>query len=84
MYVSCFGVTCILLLHACAAFKTFQERIPNGDRVPNPCKPKYIWQGVGHQNPLGGGKRNQFGKDFGANGQVFIIEFCKSLCLLAM
>ena len=62
----------LLLLTGCGAHKIFQDRIPNGDRIPHPCKINDIWQGVGHQNPLGGGELNPFGEDFNANGQVFI------------
>ena len=52
------------------AFKDFQTKIPNGDRVPDPSIPNTVWQGVGHLNALGGGDRNVFGQDFKANGLV--------------
>lgn len=42
-------------------YKFFQQRIPNGDKVVNPCDGT-IWQGVGHENYGGGGVRNPFGK----------------------
>ena len=61
----------ILLLPACEGFKIYQDRIPNGNHIPHPCKPNYIWHGVGHQNSQGGGERNAFGKDFHANGKVY-------------
>ena len=32
--------------------------------MPHPCKPNYIWRGVGHRNVLGGGDRNPFGLAF--------------------
>jgi len=48
----------------------YQDRIPNGGQVPHPCKPNYIWRGVGHQNVLGGGDRNPFGLAFAAAGYV--------------
>ena len=59
-----------------AAYPGFQNAIPNGNRVPNPCSDPEsgdIWQGVGHVNPAGGGRgepRNPFGKDFEDNGKV--------------
>ncbi|XP_041368429.1 uncharacterized protein LOC121382865 [Gigantopelta aegis] len=46
------------------AYRYFQDEIPNGDVVHHPCKPNFIWRGVGHRNVLGGGKLNPFGKDF--------------------
>ena len=61
----------ILLLPACEGFKIYQDRIPNGNHIPHPCKPNYIWHGVGHQNSQGGGVRNAFGKDFQANEKVY-------------
>ena len=46
------------------AYPSFQDAIPNGELVPHPCKPNYLWKGVGHFNVLGGGDTNPFGKDF--------------------
>lgn len=43
-------------------YKHFQARIPNGDKVVNPCDNSTIWSGVGHFAKDGGGKRNPFGK----------------------
>lgn len=51
-----------------SGFSIYKDRIPNGGQVPHPCKPNYIWRGVGHINALGGGQRNAFGLDFLANG----------------
>ena len=52
----------VLLISALTtAYKLFQTRIPNGERVPNPCDNK-TWQGVGHINKAGGGDRNPFGQ----------------------
>ena len=63
---------CLLLVILCCAFvsayKPFQERIPNGERVPNPCSRDKSWGGVGHTNPLGGGPRNAFGRKFADEG----------------
>ena len=59
----------VMLGHT-AAFKTFQDRIPNGDSVPHPCKPNHLWYGVGHKNREGGGSTNPFGTDFKTNGYV--------------
>ena len=52
------------------AYPSFQDAIPNGDLVPHPCKPNYLWKGVGHFNVLGGGDRNIFGNDFHKMGKV--------------
>ena len=57
-------------MSATLAFKMFQDKIPNGNKVPHPCKANYVWKGVGHENELGGGVRNPFGRDFEANGRV--------------
>ena len=48
----------------------FREQIPNGFKVKHPCKPNYMWYGVGHMNPKGGGNRNEFGIDFDNLGRV--------------
>jgi dopamine beta-monooxygenase len=62
----------ILLLALChvTGFPHFQDAIPNGEFVPHPCKANYVWHGVGHENTLGSGVRNVFGKDFERAGKV--------------
>ena len=62
----------LLLVPGILAYQHFQEKIPNGGRVPHPCKVNYVWQGVGHMNKNGGGMRNKFGDDFARNGHVCI------------
>ena len=44
-------------------YKGFQNLIPNGNMVPNPCGGG-IWGGVGHQAPAGAGPKNPFGLAF--------------------
>ncbi|XP_062619795.1 tyramine beta-hydroxylase-like [Saccostrea cucullata] len=69
---------CLCLLFASTlGFKYFQSKIPNGDSVPHPCKPNYLWHGVGHRNELGGGSRNPFGEDFDAAGKIWTQELCR-------
>lgn len=79
LYRACF---CFCLLFAVTlGFKSFQHKIPNGDSVPHPCKPNYLWHGVGHENELGGGSRNPFGRDFDAAGKVrelLNVDNCKT------
>ena len=58
------------LLIPVMCYKVFQNNIPNGDRVPHPCKKGEVWDGVGHKNALGSGTRNSFGVDFEKNGKV--------------
>ena len=53
-----------------SSYQHFQEKIPNGDRVPHPYIINNIWEGVGHKNADGGGVRNPFGKDFAKNSYV--------------
>lgn len=57
-------------------FQTFQGQIPNGNKVPHPCKANFMWPGVGHQSRLGGGVNNQFGIDFKENGYVWNSDIC--------
>ena len=53
-----------------SGLKLYQDRIPNGFRVPHPCFGQQIWNGVGHLNHEGGGAFNPFGEDFIANDKV--------------
>lgn len=48
----------------------FRNSIPNGYKVPHPCNPSTIWNGVGHKAQGGGGERNPFGLDFYNQGKV--------------
>ena len=74
-YFKC--LTVLIALQQITAFKTFQDRIPNGGSVPHPCKPNYLWYGVGHKNREGGGTINPFGTDFKENGYVCKDNFNK-------
>lgn len=66
-----FSVICFLVfLSTVIGFSFFAEKIPNGEFVPHPCKPNFLWKGVGHKNKDGGGERNQFGRDFLKSGKV--------------
>lgn len=59
---------CLLSLFDCFnTYPSYQNIIPNGDRIPNPCKTDTIWSGVGHQLPSGGGSLNPFGVDLFQN-----------------
>lgn len=58
----------LLVLQYTTCYRYYQDQIPNGDQVPHPCKPNFIWRGVGHLSALGGGDNNQFGLDFANNG----------------
>ena len=49
-------------------YPQYRDKIPNGMKVPHPCKKNSVWDGVGHLAWTGGGKRNPFGDDFAANG----------------
>ena len=59
-------LTCFICFHVqhTESFRSFVAKIPNGDKVPHPCKKNTIWTGVGHLNEFGGGKRNPFGYAF--------------------
>ncbi|XP_069138147.1 dopamine beta-hydroxylase-like [Argopecten irradians] len=58
-------------------YSSFQTRIPNGDRVPDPCNGTAVWQGVGHEAMGGGGPRNPFGVDFNNNGKAWNPNLCR-------
>ncbi|KAH9503101.1 hypothetical protein Btru_069960 [Bulinus truncatus] len=59
------------------SYKIYQQRIPNGDAVPHPCKPNNIWEGVGHFIDQGTGYRNPFGLDFEKEGHVWTEALCR-------
>ncbi|XP_070190209.1 peptidyl-glycine alpha-amidating monooxygenase A-like [Littorina saxatilis] len=75
------GTSTFLLLVLCVSgvlsYGSFRLKIPNGDHVPHPCKPNFIWHGVGHKNAQGGGSRNPFGLDFASNGQNWTAALCR-------
>ena len=56
------------------AYEHFQQAIPNGKNVVNPCDLDGVrgqpWPGVGHRQTAGGGARNPFGHDWAKNGLV--------------
>ena len=69
----------VVYLKAVVPYKEYQQLIPNGDKVPDPCHHDQIWHGVGHKNKAGGGQRNQFGDDFLRLGKVlFTFDQCCS------
>lgn len=59
-----------LLISNSIAYPSFQQKIPNGEIVPNPCNRSTIWNGVGHKNKHGAGALNPFGFDFRENEVV--------------
>ncbi|XP_071096535.1 tyramine beta-hydroxylase-like isoform X2 [Haliotis cracherodii] len=69
----------LLLLGTCgvSGYGEYRKRLPNGERVPHPCRANFFWHGLGHINALGGGSRNNFGKDFAANGHTWTQDFCR-------
>ena len=71
------------LISLCVSYESYQNKIPNGRSVPHPCKPNYIWYGVGHQKVLGSGSRNPFGEAFAManhvrNKLIFLIFYLHS------
>ncbi|XP_055957928.1 tyramine beta-hydroxylase isoform X1 [Patella vulgata] len=63
-------VTCI------RGYGNYRDKIPNGNRVPHPCKSNSIWDGVGHQKSAGSGYRNPFGDDFASAERTWTKELC--------
>ncbi|KAK3607131.1 hypothetical protein CHS0354_036073 [Potamilus streckersoni] len=62
----------------CFAYSQYQLQIPNAETVPHPCKPNYMWKGVGHQRSNGGGERNPFGRAFYAAGKTWTRDLCQA------
>lgn len=58
------------------AYKSYQEKIPNGANVRHPCYPSRTWEGVGHRRVNGGGSQNPFGVDFVKNKKQWNKELC--------
>lgn len=71
------AVVLVLALSSVAhGYRLYADRIPNGNRVPHPCKPNVMWHGVGHFNVEGGGFRNPFGQDFDLAGKQWTVDLC--------
>ncbi|XP_071156478.1 temptin-like [Mytilus edulis] len=69
---------CIVIVNV-YCHEEYQKRIPNGNRVPNPCSKiqKSIWKAVGHfNNTHGGVEISSFGKDFKNSNKTWTIELC--------
>ncbi|XP_063424230.1 tyramine beta-hydroxylase-like isoform X2 [Mytilus trossulus] len=66
-----------IVINVAVGFPRFQNVIPNGDKLPHPCKPNYIWHGVGHRADGGEGPLNDFGKDFLRHGKIWNKSLCK-------
>ncbi|XP_025104617.1 temptin-like [Pomacea canaliculata] len=59
------------------SYKSYKDFIPNGVRVPHPCKNNYLWHGVGHINSQGGGSRNVFGIAFAKANHTWTVDLCQ-------
>ncbi|KAL3878022.1 hypothetical protein ACJMK2_035658 [Sinanodonta woodiana] len=64
------------------SFEIFQNLIPNGNKVPNPCaNGSSIYEPVGHKssNKEKASKEtlNRFGQDFNATGKNWTVTLCK-------
>ena len=68
------AVYALSVLGAVMGCERFQDAIPNGHNVVNPCDLDGArgqpWPGVGHRKSTGGGARNPFGHDWAKNGLV--------------
>ncbi|CAL1525882.1 unnamed protein product [Lymnaea stagnalis] len=71
-----FSLVVALLISPVLPYATYQEQLPNGNNVPHPCKVNYMWRGLGHENPNGGGARNPFGLAFASAGHKWTRELC--------
>ena len=62
-------------IQLCQGHSTYQAKMPNGDKVPNPCSltTGSTWPGVGHIAEAGMGARNVFGIAFKAANLVSIL-----------
>ncbi|XP_069129717.1 temptin-like [Argopecten irradians] len=71
------GIILAILLGVTIAYPNYQQNIPNGRQVPNPCAGVTgLWLGVGHLNPHGAGPRNLFGQDFASSGHSWTHDLC--------
>ncbi|XP_064649977.1 temptin-like [Lineus longissimus] len=71
-------LTLASLIALSVGYQTFQSSIPNGNAVPDPCKPGSLWGGVGHWSPQGYNARNPFGLAFQANGNSWSKALCQA------
>ncbi|XP_064649344.1 temptin-like [Lineus longissimus] len=71
-----FTVASLIVLST--AYPYLSGKIPNGDKVPDPCKPNSLWAGVGHWSPAGSNARNPFGLAFKAAGYSWTQTLCKA------
>lgn len=55
---------CCYLLAVAVGYPIFGDFIPNGHRVPDPCRRDTVWDPVGHQGFLKRSPLNAFGVDF--------------------
>ncbi|XP_063401778.1 temptin-like [Mytilus trossulus] len=74
------GIVYLVLFTVVFGFPGFKNKIPNGNKVPDPCygQTNQTWWGVGHDKAPGGGKRCQFGLDFKAAGFKWTKELCQT------
>ncbi|XP_025099452.1 temptin-like isoform X3 [Pomacea canaliculata] len=70
------SILVVCLLPLVLPFPSFQNGIPNGKNVVNPCD-KSAWPGVGHRASQGGGPLNPFGADFAAAGNAWTTALCQ-------
>jgi hypothetical protein len=67
VWIFCYRLVFISVLVALIApyhaYPSYQNSVPNGDKVPHPCQNGVVWIGIGHQLPNGGGALNPFGND---------------------
>ncbi|KAL5021079.1 hypothetical protein ScPMuIL_000234 [Solemya velum] len=61
-----------------SGFSRYRKRIPNGNRVPDPCGGEGdIWSHVGHIENSRKGDINQFGKDFSDADHTWTTVLCE-------
>ena len=81
MKITTSGVCTILylayLMCQVQSYPQYRDELPNGYNVMNPCNHSEIWNGVGHENKLGGGPRNPFGLAFAANNHKYDATLCE-------
>jgi dopamine beta-monooxygenase len=69
-------VVCAALVALAAAYPTYQQAIPNGDKITRNGEAAF---GAGHVNPAGGGEvLNDFGTDFLQAGSKWSINLCEN------
>ncbi|KAH3861872.1 hypothetical protein DPMN_024825 [Dreissena polymorpha] len=63
MHLSAIFLFVLSCIGATYGYSSLRRQIPNGYKVPHPCRPGTTWDAVGHMAPEYDPTKNAFGKD---------------------